>query len=258
MSQWVVDEQGGGLSLGQWLKKRLNRPLRAIKRDLEGNACRLNGELERFASRRVKVGDRVYFSPPRSFSEEPYRLSEHREWVAFYKPAGMQWEQVLGDLWAVHRIDRDTSGILLAATSLSAQQELIGRWCEVEKRYLAWVEGHPPQRQWRVENRLAVCGTFHGQKIWGAASFGKWARTDFEVLEQRSAAALVACAPTTGRTHQIRVHLAEEGLPIIGDGQYGRAAQLTAARHLLHAHRLRWGDWTIEAPLPADFLEVPW
>jgi 23S rRNA pseudouridine1911/1915/1917 synthase len=91
---------------------------------------------------------------------------------------------------------------------------------------------------------------------------GRAARTEYRVLAEAPGASLVEVRPETGRTHQIRVHLASIGHPVAGDAVYGRPAMPTAARQMLHAWRLRFphpmsgDDIEVEAPMPADFLQV--
>ena len=89
---------------------------------------------------------------------------------------------------------------------------------------------------------------------------GKPAETAYEVLDGRDAASLVLARPTTGRTHQIRVHLAAIGHPVVGDRAYG-ATEPLAARPMLHAWTLRFGDaeggeWHLSSPPPSDFVRV--
>lgn len=154
----------------------------------------------------------------------------------------------------VHRIDRGTSGVLLFATDRRALAPLSRAWREgrAERRYLAVVEGRlagartieapiarSPEAGWRFE----------------VAAGGKPARTDLEPLSAGEGWTLVACRLGSGRTHQVRVHLAHLGHPVLGDRLYGGRE---APRLMLHAQRLtlphpRSGEMlSVEAPLPAE------
>ena len=138
-----------------------------------------------------------------------------------------------GDFWArsrglkflrhVHRLDADTSGILLFAKS-SGAVEVISDLFEsrrMEKTYLAVVSGESKQKEWVCSLKLAPDERRIG-KMRVNARLGKAAETHFKLLETRGKSSLIECKPITGRTHQIRVHLAECALPIIGDELYGK------------------------------------
>jgi len=163
----------------------------------------------------------------------------------------------------VHRLDKDTSGLLVVAKNLGAQVKLAAQLAErsVKRTYLAVVHGEPPERgtidepigrDSRERTRMAVLRT------------GRDARTNFEVLERFHKAALVQCRLDTGRTHQIRVHLQHIKCPIVGDAVYRRGARpgLVFPRQALHAAALelvhpRTGkskSWS--SPLPADMKKL--
>ncbi len=167
----------------------------------------------------------------------------------------------------VHRLDKDTSGLMVVGKNLTAQANLAAQLADrsVKRTYLALVHGAPPGRgtidepvgrDARLRTRMAVT---HG---------GKEARTNYRVLERFAygpiVAALVECRLETGRTHQIRVHLQHLGHPVIGDPVYRRGARagLAFARQALHAAELelihpRSGKtkaWS--APLPADMKKL--
>lgn len=140
-----------------------------------------------------------------------------------------------GDFWArsrglkflryVHRLDADTSGVLLLAKSAGAVSVFSELFEErrMEKTYLAVVTGEPREREWTCQFKLGPDPRAEGRmKV--DSQWGKSAETHFKVLGKSGTFTLVEAKPETGRTHQIRVHLAECGLPIVGDELYGRLA----------------------------------
>jgi 23S rRNA pseudouridine1911/1915/1917 synthase len=171
-------------------------------------------------------------------------------------------------LHAAHRLDRDTSGVLLIskdpAVNASLQRAFAGG--QVHKAYLALCAGEPPADAWTIE-------TGHGRSAHGRfrvypreevgralpdGSRVKLMRTRFEVLRRLGDAALLRAVPETGRTHQIRLHLAHTGHPLIGDLKYGGPGAWRGKHcpfHLLHAARLELphphsGRLVVEAPPP--------
>ncbi len=122
----------------------------------------------------------------------------------------------------VHRLDADTSGVLLFAKSPGAVERFFDLFesRKMEKTYLAVVVGKPKQNEWTCELKLAPDKKrFRKMKV--DSRYGKNAETHFKILETRGKFTLVEAKPVTGRTHQIRVHLAESGLPVVGDELYG-------------------------------------
>jgi 23S rRNA pseudouridine1911/1915/1917 synthase len=167
----------------------------------------------------------------------------------------------------VHRLDKDTSGLLLVARTPDAHAALTNQLKarSVTRRYLALVWGHfdsprgvvdaPIGRSARTPTRMTV------------SARGRDARTTYEVIEaytDPAEASLVWCALDTGRTHQIRVHLAAIGHPVVGDGRYGgrRTPAADVGRFFLHAaqlgfdHPVTGEPLTFESSLPADLAEV--
>jgi 23S rRNA pseudouridine1911/1915/1917 synthase len=159
----------------------------------------------------------------------------------------------------VHRLDRDTSGLLVVARSAEAHaalQEAI-RKHEVERRYLALVRGHPRSRTGRID---APVGRDRRDPTRRSLDTDepREAATHFEAVETLPQHALLDVRLETGRTHQIRVHLAAIGLPVAGDPQYGVKGDLGLDRQFLHAYRLRFAhpvtgeEIDVTSPLPPD------
>lgn len=171
----------------------------------------------------------------------------------------------------VHRLDKETSGALIVARSEAAATALVEafRAGRVEKEYAALVHGDPRfdndwitapiARSERTGDRMSVVA--EGQ--------GRAAETSYSVLERFGDLALLSCSPKTGRTHQIRVHLAHIGHTVVGDTLYRHRRRFALPdglprpkRHMLHARRLAFehpvlgGRVEVEAPVPADLEEV--
>jgi 23S rRNA pseudouridine1911/1915/1917 synthase len=159
----------------------------------------------------------------------------------------------------VHRLDRDTSGLLVVARSAAAYDRLVRALSDrdVERRYLALVRGIPDARRALIDAPIGR-STRHPTQM-AVRAEGRDARTSYEVIAASSDLALLACRLETGRTHQIRVHLAAIGHPVVGDTVYGGGAPAPpATRPFLHAyalalhHPLTGERCSFEAELPND------
>jgi 23S rRNA pseudouridine1911/1915/1917 synthase len=159
----------------------------------------------------------------------------------------------------VHRLDRDTSGLLVVARSDEAHRRLqrLIRRRELVREYLALVRGRP--RSWRGRIEAPIGRDRHdATRISLDSSAPREAATEFEVVELLREHALLRVRLETGRTHQIRVHLAAIELPVSGDPVYGVAGDLGLERQFLHAARVSFdhpftGEGIeVESPLPAD------
>ena len=151
-------------------------------------------------------------------------------------------------VWIVHRLDRETSGLMVFAKTEAAKCALQARWDKTEKRYLAVVEGHPPADHGVLQSHLDESSPF---RVFSAppSERTRHAVTRYRVMTRIATRALVDLTPETGRRNQLRVHLADADCPIIGDRKYG--ARTNPARRLgLHAGSLRFTH-----PLSGELLQ---
>lgn len=180
--------------------------------------------------------------------------------VAVDKPAGMPSipgrgaigeaaaQRVGRRVWVVHRLDRDASGLLLFAKDAETHRRLCGLFerRQTEKRYLAVVRG-ALEGEGRVEAPIREFGS--GRSAVDAR--GKPSETLWRALRPVPGGTLVEARPVTGRRHQLRVHLYWLGHPIVGDRLYGK--EPAQGRLMLHAWRLKAGDWDLLCPPPPGF-----
>jgi tRNA pseudouridine32 synthase/23S rRNA pseudouridine746 synthase len=211
-------------------------------------ACRTKcGPLLPFLLRGLEI------EPRRAFRSRPaeYQLLHQDARVAVLaKPAGLlsvpgkeESDSVLERLRAkhpeamlVHRLDLDTSGVLVAALDGETYRALQAHWREVEKRYVAWLEGELREERGIITLPMRVDLEQRPRQVVDF-EHGLWAQTRWEVLERRGGRTRVVFFPRTGRTHQLRVHAAHPdglGAPIVGDRLYGHEGE----RLMLHAEEL--------------------
>jgi len=163
-------------------------------------------------------------------------------------------------IFIVHRLDRETSGVLVFAKTAEAKAGMQGRWDETKKRYLAVVHGQCKKHAETITTYLAE-NVAHGVYSTDDPRKGKWAQTAYTVLKETKDLALLDVELMTGRKHQIRVHLADRGHPVVGDKRYGRA-DTTHRRLALHAssltirHPVSGAELTFEAKAPPYFTEL--
>ncbi len=158
----------------------------------------------------------------------------------------------------VHRLDKDTSGLIIIAKNDAAHTSLARQLKDrkVEKTYTALVEGRPAHEEGLIEGPIGR-DPQHRKRM-AVVAHGRDARTRYRVLREIAGRSLLEVRPETGRTHQIRVHLASIKHPIVGDALYGRRREPALARQFLHAQRLafkhpRTGErLELEAPLAED------
>ena len=182
----------------------------------------------------------------------------------------------------VHRLDKDTSGLLVIAKNdaahrgLSEQFAAHGKDGRLERTYLAIVWGIPERNRGTISANIARSNTNRQKMAVSRSETSREAVTHYEVLERFSGASLIRCVLETGRTHQIRVHMTHIGHPLLGDKAYGssfkaslstlsdaaRNAVNTLNRQALHAGKLgfehpRTGKaMSFESPMPADMLQL--
>ena len=244
------------------------------------------------ANYRVKGGDIIQWTLPEAVDDEPQAeairlqvLHEDEALLVIDKPAGLvvhpgaghtegtllngllYYDQNFAQVeraGLVHRLDKDTSGVLVVAKSTVMQQALMKQFKarEVTKRYVALVQGLPPGKL-SIENQLGRDP--HNRKKQAVLSEGgRHAHSIIMLKEPLVESALVEVDIKTGRTHQIRVHLAHAGYPIIGDPVYGGKQRLPiqAPRQMLHAahlsftHPLNKKVLSCSAHIPPDMQEV--
>lgn len=204
------------------------------------------------AARIVHLGDRfVVVDKPSGLSLRTSRADPHAAARRLVEALGAADRALLAgrDARLVHRLDESTSGLVLVALDEEMHRELLQRFAarDTDKRYLALVWGHPRPREGSYEAPLGP--DRKDRRRMKVDPEGRAARSDYRVLATAPHVALVELRPRTGRTHQLRVHLAAAGHPIAGDDLYGgpreRAvkdrvlrAALAPGRSLLHAWRL--------------------
>lgn len=300
--QFVVMPDEGGGRLDQYLSARIakegaelsRRKLRAI---IDAGGVYLNGKRVRIASREVVRGDKVKVE----YSEEALKQIKRQEFkitakdvlfdehgvVAIDKPPGLAaqatkdqsvlhvvpvlnayFKEAEGqprNLILVHRLDKETSGVLLLATDSERATYLTGQFRarDVKKVYWAICYGLPKEREFSERAFLSEIDKKSGH-VRVVKAGGRSAVTHFRQLAVNAALglSLIECRPETGRSHQIRVHLEHNGLPIVGDKRYGRQsvrplsgalAELASVHHFLHAQSI---SFKVSADRPAERLEA--
>jgi len=265
---------------------------KAVKKALDAGQVFVDGRVERRAGRLLLAGEQLLATVMAEIQEPAVRelplsiLYRDSELLAVDKPCG--WPVHRTDAGEVnlldavtalikrtepdatpillHRLDASTSGVVLIALNPTANLILARQFADrrVDKYYLALVAGSPPS-EFSVDDLLRT--GVRGRTV-RVASGGKPAQTTFRTLAAMDGMALVLAQPKTGRTHQIRAHLAIEGYPLLGDQLYGGPSAMTtpdgqcliASRHKLHAaqvilhHPLDHHLCRLQAPVPDDFL----
>lgn len=318
-----VDDAASG-RLDSWLSAALDGEISRsrAKALIEGGAVSINGSVITEPKKKIRPGDEVIIDMPEPEDPEPQGedipldvLYEDDDLIVIAKPAGLvvhpgagNWTGTLVNALIhhcgaslsgiggvkrpgiVHRLDKETSGVMVAAKNdnahrhLSAQFADHGRTGPLERAYLALVWGRPRNLKGTIDAPLGRAGDRTKRAVKHEASDdAREAITHYEVVERflekpdaTAQACLVECRLETGRTHQIRVHMAHLGHPLIGDPEYGaafktkanrlpedaRAAVKGFHRQALHAYLLQFEHPTtgetmhFEAPIPDDMQFV--
>ncbi|MBM3555971.1 MAG: RluA family pseudouridine synthase [Alphaproteobacteria bacterium] len=292
----TIAETDAGQRLDRWLRRRFPGLTQGrIEKLLRTGQLRLDGKRAK-ASDRIAAGQIVRLPPldlapkedrPQDVSEADARMLRdavlHRDddVIVLNKPPGIpvqggtgQGRHIDGMLDAlrfdaadkprlVHRLDKDTSGVLVLARGRHAAQFLTGAFKSKKTRKIYWalVVGIPPFERGRIAVPLAKIPTERGESVAADEEGGKEAITWYRTIERLGKMATwLAMMPVTGRTHQLRVHAAEMGTPVAGDAKYGGdrgllTGQISRKLHL-HARALeiphpKGGMLRVIAPLPS-------
>jgi len=290
----LTEPTDAGKRLDRMLRERLPQFSRArIQEWIKGGRVLVNGAPER-PSHRVRGGESIEIDPaeapalraaPEAIPLEI--LYEDEDLAAVDKPAGMVVHAGAGvhsgtlvnallhrfgtlsgaggplRPGIVHRLDRYTSGVLLAAKNDAAHRRLAAQFSgrRVEKVYLALVHGRVRAESGRIERPIAR-DPIHRTRMTARLAQGRAAWSEYRVLRRFERFTFLEVRIGTGRTHQIRVHLASIGHPVAGDPLYGAPARVEGmpplGRFFLHSHRIRFElpstgeEIEIASPLPAD------
>ncbi|MCD2436217.1 RluA family pseudouridine synthase [Acidaminococcus sp. NSJ-142] len=289
-----VTEEEKGQRADVFLAARLDLTRSNVQHDLaEGRVTRQGKAVK--ANYKVKTGDvfQVLIPPAVTLEAVPQNipldiLYEDEDVIVINKPRGMVVHPAAGnpdgtlvnallyhchDLSGingvvrpgiVHRLDKDTSGVMIAAKNdlahLSLSQQIQSK--EAKRTYLAIVRGNIKEDQGHIETQLDR-DPKDRKKMAVVAQGGRFAATDYQVLERYGKFTVVRCKLLTGRTHQIRVHMTYIGHPLVGDPKYGpQKTCFSIEGQALHSETLtfrhpRTQEWmTFEAPVPQDMATI--
>ncbi len=300
----LVEPTDEGLRLDKYLSQKIPNISRTrLKALIKDGLVTINGVSRLVPKQKVVAGQEIYVTVPEPEPDQVMAtamdleiLYEDEHLIAINKPSGMVVHPGAGNPKAtlvhgvlhhckglsgiggkirpgvVHRLDKDTSGVIVMAKNDVAHQRLSALFKDrqVKKHYLAIVSGRLPDRQGIVDKAIGR-HPVRRTKMAIDEKRGRTALTKFWVERDLLAAQLVRIRIFTGRTHQIRVHMAHLGHPILGDATYGgpkvlrtncEDKEITIPRQMLHAaslemmHPVLKNNIYLEAPLPKDMMEI--
>ena len=161
-------------------------------------------------------------------------------------------------IFIVHRLDRDTSGLLVFARNETVKRALQDNWKEVDKKYAAVVEGIPREKSRRITSRLYESKSLRTYAVDDSSEKGRYSVTNYELVKSAGRYALLEITLETGRKNQIRVHLADIGHPVAGDKKYGARSDpfgrlALHANYLAFVHPVTGKRMEFQTRMPAKF-----
>jgi 23S rRNA pseudouridine1911/1915/1917 synthase len=255
-----------------------------VKQMLKFGSVRVNGKITTSHSHPLKPGDKVDFLGKKEAATERARkelqldiLHEDKDVIVVNKPAGLltmstetesertlyfeltayersKWKDGKGRVFIVHRLDRDTSGLLVFAKNPRTKVFLQENWDQAVKKYHAVVEGTPAEPSGDI--RSALSGDKFRRVYASKDKNAKDSVTHYRVLQTNGQYSLLDLKLETGRKNQIRVHLADLGHPVAGDAKYGAQSD-PLGRMALHAYHLSFPHPTIQERTMSFHCEAP-
>lgn len=292
---FIIEQEQEGIRLDQYLAQQFAHYSRSFFGVLiEEQGITVNNVIAKKNGVKLKSGDIVIVSfPPARIAKEYSQkeldalgvevVFEHKDFLVIYKPAGVlvhppseKSESISLVDWIlnkfktikevgytdrpgiVHRLDKDTSGIMIIVRNNAAHATISNMFKErkMHKTYLAIVKGHP-EKTGSID--FSIGRHIKHRKKMAHVPTGRTALTHYKVLEYFEDCSLVEVTLITGRTHQIRVHFATSGHPLIGDILYGRPSK-QIKRQALHAHKLSFTykdkEFSFQKEVPKDFENI--
>lgn len=286
--EWLIESEFAGNRLDSAINQKFGKIISRTRAQemLKSGEITLDGKKVK-PGLKIKGGEKVFIPEPEKEVESTITATslnfpviyEDKQIIVINKPAGLvvhpgagaEKETVVSALMGhtklspigapqrpgvVHRLDKGTSGIMMLAKTKEAHRKLAAAFSahQVEKEYLAVIQGHIVNRKGRIEVAIERDKIHRKRMKATSPEKGRMAISQFEVLEYLNGATLVKVKILTGRTHQIRVHMAYTGHPLLGDTTYG--GKKSGRGHFLHAFRLALAhptsgkalEWQAEIP----------